>query len=226
MFRPTTSGESVAFRRRLTSTASFIGPNGRLGLASPPAPTHAATLISGSNSLVVPIVIKSVSTFKHQAANGRRWTHFSASALQDVPCAPPTSEATSEVSHRPPGSQQHDEASIRDGHDAGTVAKDKGDERGEEVMSSPPTSPPGRDPAGAPADFAYAPSERSQIRETWATLMRWSKRTRQQEQPSPIDSTKKVQYRMRHSQAVSSLVISLKQLCCLLRWSCDEDTQA
>ena len=40
--------------------------------------------------------------------------------------------------------------------------------------------------------FAYAPSERSQIRETWATLMRWSKRTRQQENINPLDSTSKV----------------------------------
>ena len=65
-------------------------------------------------------------------------------------------------------------------------------DKGSKVYSSPASVSGGGKPAAA--SFAYAASERSQIRETWATLMRWSKRTRQQENINPLESTTKVQF--------------------------------
>ena len=58
--------------------------------------------------------------------------------------------------------------------------------------SSGHTNPSSGGPSNSTGGFAYAPAERSQIRETWATLMRWSKRTRQQENINPLESTSKV----------------------------------
>ncbi len=47
--------------------------------------------------------------------------------------------------------------------------------------------------AAATSSFAYPPAERSQIRESWGTLMRWSRVFRQRrEQLSPLQATRKV----------------------------------
>ncbi len=55
---------------------------------------------------------------------------------------------------------------------------------------------PGHSGAGSSsstARFAYPPAERSNIRESWGTLMRWSKVFRtKQEQANPLDRTRKV----------------------------------
>lgn len=186
-------GESLVSRRRFNTTASVTGPNRHLGptSSSPTAPTHAAHQLIHI-PLTIPLAIKS--DFKRQTIKGRRRTHQPAlqAELQDAPC-----EAT-EASIRLPGSgiqlDSAGEASMHSVHDMRMEAMHTDNaidrqQRGEVIRSSQPSSRG----TGGPEDFSYAPSERSQIRETWATLMRWSKRMRQQEQSNPIDSTKKVQ---------------------------------
>ncbi|GAX80140.1 hypothetical protein CEUSTIGMA_g7578.t1 [Chlamydomonas eustigma] len=58
-----------------------------------------------------------------------------------------------------------------------------------------PSSPPSVSGTSSSAPgFTFAPSERNQIRDSWDTLMRWSKvlRTRSQENRNPLESTNKV----------------------------------
>ena len=193
--------ESLVCQRRAVSISLVFAPVHR---PTATVSTPASVIHSGNSTWRC---IDSVVSCVGRQANGRRnppshlhATKGPSNALLEHTSEEPVREpgyislASQDSQEIPHGTTARAALMQLGGQDEATVAMEKNSKRSDAYnpSSSTPSSSGKSTNGSGGAGFAYAPSERSQIRETWATLMRWSKRTRQHENGSPLETTKKV----------------------------------